>query len=348
MMMGNETDIVKVNKDIVKVNKSLIRPGSKALLNPDSSPIGLGIFGTGATIHPFTPAKPGSGASGFAARGSANGELWYQAIAKHLAQDQWRDAEDCFERLVKFAPNSAYVHDACTLFADYWQKQLEFHLEAGGFNLESRQPKPEPRSMKTTEAGSETDYGFQPLTPDSRTKWNHIPRETLERTEACVEKMLYFDPSRYEEAYASLAQYWNVQKDYWTAQLAKELSAGHVFEIDRSTKNLNKYLSLLGVSPATPLSGAGAPSPGSIPGSDAVPLLGAQSKSATHYDILGVNRDASADEIRKAYHEKLWKCHPDLPKADHSPEAEQKFYELVAAYSVLRYPDTRQQYDAQL
>ena len=62
-----------------------------------------------------------------------------------------------------------------------------------------------------------------------------------------------------------------------------------------------------------------------------------------YYAILGVGKDASADEIRKAFQQKARKLHPDVNKA---PDAEEKFKEVSEAYAVLSDPDKRKRYDA--
>lgn len=62
-----------------------------------------------------------------------------------------------------------------------------------------------------------------------------------------------------------------------------------------------------------------------------------------YYDILGVNRDASDDEIKKAYRKKAMKYHPDRNPDD--PEAETKFKRAAEAYEVLSSPEKRQRYD---
>ena len=64
--------------------------------------------------------------------------------------------------------------------------------------------------------------------------------------------------------------------------------------------------------------------------------------STSLYDTLGVKKDASQDEIQKAYRKKARKLHPDVNKA---PEAELKFKEIGEAYEVLKDPDKRKRYD---
>ncbi|GEK28137.1 molecular chaperone DnaJ [Furfurilactobacillus siliginis] len=60
------------------------------------------------------------------------------------------------------------------------------------------------------------------------------------------------------------------------------------------------------------------------------------------YDVLGVGRDASQDEIKKAFRKLSKKYHPDLNKA---PDAEDKFKEVADAYEKVGDPQKRQQYD---
>src|SRR5258705_10252693 len=61
-----------------------------------------------------------------------------------------------------------------------------------------------------------------------------------------------------------------------------------------------------------------------------------------YYEILGVSRDASPEEIRRAYRALARKHHPDVNK---EAGAEDRFKEISEAYEVLRDPEKRAQYD---
>ncbi len=65
---------------------------------------------------------------------------------------------------------------------------------------------------------------------------------------------------------------------------------------------------------------------------------------ADPYDVLGVARDASQDDIRKAYRKAAKETHPDLNPG--KPEAEQRFKEINAAYDIVGDADKRKRYDA--
>jgi len=60
------------------------------------------------------------------------------------------------------------------------------------------------------------------------------------------------------------------------------------------------------------------------------------------YETLGVDRDASFDDIKKAYRKLARSYHPDV---NPDPEMAEKFKEITAAYEVLSDPDKRQNYD---
>ncbi len=63
-----------------------------------------------------------------------------------------------------------------------------------------------------------------------------------------------------------------------------------------------------------------------------------------YYKILGVSKDASQEEIKKAFRKLAVKYHPDKNKGN--KEAEEKFKEINEAYAVLSDPEKRKQYDA--
>ena len=65
-------------------------------------------------------------------------------------------------------------------------------------------------------------------------------------------------------------------------------------------------------------------------------------KYKDYYKILGVARDASADDIKKAYRKLARKYHPDVSK---EKNAEESFKEVSEAYETLRDPEKRAAFD---
>ena len=68
-------------------------------------------------------------------------------------------------------------------------------------------------------------------------------------------------------------------------------------------------------------------------------------KFRDYYEVLGVDRNATEEEMKKAYRKLARKYHPDLHTDKDKKEAEEKFKELNEAYEVLRDPEKRKRYD---
>ncbi|HEX2129342.1 MAG TPA: molecular chaperone DnaJ [Solirubrobacterales bacterium] len=66
--------------------------------------------------------------------------------------------------------------------------------------------------------------------------------------------------------------------------------------------------------------------------------------AADPYEVLGVERDASESDIKRAFRRLARELHPDVNK--HDPDAEEKFKEAAEAYEILSDPETRRTYDA--
>ncbi|KAI8855067.1 DnaJ domain-containing protein, partial [Chytridium lagenaria] len=63
------------------------------------------------------------------------------------------------------------------------------------------------------------------------------------------------------------------------------------------------------------------------------------------YAILGISRDASQDDVKRAYRKAALNCHPDKVPPELKETAEAEFKIVSEAYEILRDPQTRNNYD---
>jgi curved DNA-binding protein CbpA len=71
-------------------------------------------------------------------------------------------------------------------------------------------------------------------------------------------------------------------------------------------------------------------------------------KQVTLYDTLGLERDASDQDIRKAFRRLALKYHPDRFADDERSDAEERFQGMTEAFNVLSHPESREQYDKEI
>jgi curved DNA-binding protein CbpA len=72
-------------------------------------------------------------------------------------------------------------------------------------------------------------------------------------------------------------------------------------------------------------------------------LMCGRRSETDYYEVLGIGPDASADEVRRAYHRLAFQCHPDRNQT--SEEAHEEMERINEAYAVLSDPTKRREYD---
>jgi curved DNA-binding protein CbpA len=71
-------------------------------------------------------------------------------------------------------------------------------------------------------------------------------------------------------------------------------------------------------------------------------------QNVTLYDTLGLERDASDQDIRKAFRRLALKYHPDRFGESDRAEAEERFQSITEAFNVLSHPESREKYDTEI
>ena len=68
----------------------------------------------------------------------------------------------------------------------------------------------------------------------------------------------------------------------------------------------------------------------------------------THYDTLGIERDATEEQVRAAFRRLTLKHHPDRYSGDKRAAAEERFQSITEAFNVLSHPSSRDKYDIEI
>ena len=68
----------------------------------------------------------------------------------------------------------------------------------------------------------------------------------------------------------------------------------------------------------------------------------------THYDTLGIERDATDQQIRAAFRELALRYHPDKFTGEKRVDAEERFQSITEAFNVLSHPESRDRYDVEI
>ncbi|XP_055708812.1 dnaJ homolog subfamily B member 8-like [Phlebotomus papatasi] len=67
-----------------------------------------------------------------------------------------------------------------------------------------------------------------------------------------------------------------------------------------------------------------------------------------YYEVLGCSKEASPEELKKSYQSLILKYHPDKRTPDNKADTEDSFHSIDTAYKILRDPESRKIYDAEL